>query len=198
MKDKHIRMYMEQAKSIAEGDQHSCLSRHIGVVIAKNDAPGGRVISTGYNGPASKLPSPDSREHLEAVVWDQLTDQERECTPHAGCKDEFLDEYSGCGKCPRKIVGAKSGDRLQLCGCCHAEENAIMRASEPLAGCWMFCWCGIPCAECTRKIINVNISNIVVISWGDFIYNPHSIWMLKKAGVKWQVRDPETLDVIDD
>ncbi len=163
MEEKWIKKYMRFAKIVGE-DQNPCYSRQIGCVIV--NPLENRVVGTGYNGPPRKLPHCDTKKHLELYVWPQLTDEEKlyacgEISDRS--KDEFLEKYTGCKTCPRRIIGAKSGYRLELCTCAHAEANAIINSNESLRGCWMFCWCGRPCSECTKLIINKQIDTVVCL-----------------------------------
>jgi len=46
----------------------------------------------------------------------------------------------------------------------HAEQNAIVNAARigvSTKGCTMYLTCGIPCADCTKAIINAGISHII-------------------------------------
>ena len=201
--DKHTRMYLKVARALADPEHNSCLSRSIGAVVVKADVPGGRIVSTGYNGPAANLPKPDSDEFLREVVWPQLTDQDRravlgltDASPDGSGRDTFCHRYAGCGQCPRRIVGAPSGQRLELCNCAHAERNAVTRATEPLEGCTMFCWCGVPCGDCATAIVNSGIRHLVCIDWGGD-YSPQSRWMLLRAGISIELRQPDTLEMAD-
>jgi dCMP deaminase len=78
----------------------------------------------------------------------------------------------------------------------HAERNAIYNAARigvSTKGCTMYLTCGMPCADCTRAIINAGISKIVIESdelgfnakderWKD--HAARSIIMFIEAGVK--------------
>jgi dCMP deaminase len=156
--DKFIKKYLRLAKFIAE-DQNPCYSRHVGAVIV--DPVINKVVGTGYNGPPKSVPHCDSREHLSNVVWPQLTQYEKdfiEFKPYT-C-EEFVEKWSGCKICPRKLIKAEAGKRLELCSCAHAEANAIVNASQNLIGCYIFCWCPLPCVECTKLIINAGITRV--------------------------------------
>ena len=213
MKLSHCRKYMRLAKQVGE-DNNPCYSRHIGVVIV-NPARH-RIMGTGYNGPPRDTPHCDDPNYLEEVVWPQLTDAEKlyfvennhdkiveigqklseegrgihpEDLEEKLCRN-FVETAANCKTCPRKLIGATSGKRLELCSCAHAETNAITNAGQDLAGCVMFCWCGVPCAECTKLIINSGIKKIYVINWGAD-YSMASRWLFKKAGVEIEEHLPE-------
>lgn len=194
MKDKFIHKYMRLAKQFGE-DSNPCLSRHIGVVIV--DPVDNNVAGIGYNGPPPGTPHCDTREYLGDVVWPQLTDNDKlnvaqykhaaegpndEFIPDELTVESFLDYFSNCGTCPRRIVGAASGQRLELCSCEHAEKNAIYNSSRSLVGTHMFCWCGVPCWDCSKAIIRSGVSDVYYYEWGED-YSSHSRWLLTKAGV---------------
>lgn len=184
---------MRIAKVIGE-DQNPCMASKIGVVIV--NPVENKIVGTGYNGPPKGTPHCDTRKFLEEYVWPQLTQGEQIRALGKDWflvyrKEEFLRRYAGCGQCPRRIVGAKSGERLELCSCEHAERNAIYNSTESLSKCEMFCWCGGPCVPCTRAIINKQISVIHCLNdtpqlrEGQQAYRfDLSEWLLNRARVK--------------
>jgi deoxycytidylate deaminase len=192
MKEKFIHKYMRLAKQFGE-DNNPCLARQIGVVIVDPEA--NNVVGIGYNGPPQDTPHCDSREYLGDVVWPQLTEQEKwhatQGTKEFG-KDEFLDRYSDCGTCPRRIVGVPSGQRLELCSCEHAEKNAIYNAGRPLRGMYMFCWCVLPCWDCSKAIQRTKISKVYYTESGAD-YSPYSRWLLNKSNIELIGIDPKVV-----
>jgi len=67
--------------------------------------------------------------------------------------------------CPRKAVGYPSGEGLHLCPAAHAEANCIVNAARlgiQTLDSTMYMNCPIPCAECTKLIINAGITHLVV------------------------------------
>jgi dCMP deaminase len=78
---------------------------------------------------------------------------------------------------------------------CHAEQNAIYNAARigvSTKGCTMYMTCGMPCADCTKAIINAGIEKIVIEQNGmgsganDGIWTEHglrSITMFIEAGM---------------
>lgn len=79
----------------------------------------------------------------------------------------------------------------------HAERNAIYNAARigvSTKNCTMYVTCGIPCADCTRGIINAGIRRLVcesqpVSGATGFIWDEHtkrSLIMLEEAGVEIQ------------
>jgi deoxycytidylate deaminase len=193
-----IKKFMKIAKGVKEAEG-PCLSRSIGTIIVDHETDS--VVSTGHNGPPGDLPPCDNLDYLENVVWSQLLPQEKaEALKSCGVdisdkvnKAKFLEMYTGCGQCPRRIVGAPSGIRLELCTCAHSEANAVIKAARPLTGMWMFCFCGVPCHDCSKTIIEARIGTVVaidktegVVSWEDKRkkdYSYGSRWMLSRAGI---------------
>ena len=205
--EKHCKKYMRLAKHVGE-DENPCYSRHIGVVIVNPRQH--KPVGTGYNGPPRDVPHCDDAEYLSEIVWPMLTPPEKdrfvnitfidqttgENKGPQGCTVEEMEAmnddqrrdyavgiHGNCKTCPRKLVGAASGQRLELCSCVHAETNAIVNAGQDLNDCVMFCWCGVPCVECTKLIIQSGIKKIWVINWGAD-YSSGSRWLFKKAGVE--------------
>ncbi len=209
VKPNHVKKYMRLAKQVGE-DSNPCYSRHIGVVVV--NPVNHRIVGTGYNGPPRDTPHCDDPEYLKEVVWPQLTTIEKDrffiitlidqkTGAHKGERADFElnDEqrrdyacgvHAGCKTCPRRLVGAVSGQRLELCSCAHAETNAIVNSGQDMHGCVMFCWCGVPCYECSKLIINAGIKKIYVVKW-DVDYSTGSRWLFKKAGVEIVENPPE-------
>lgn len=82
--------------------------------------------------------------------------------------------------------GGISGDNNQceslkpgLCGCTHAEVNAMMRAMEPLNGSHMFITTA-PCKACAKLIIARGISKVF---YGKIYRDKSGILLLKKHGI---------------
>jgi dCMP deaminase len=152
-----------------------CLSRHIGAVLV---TPDGTIVGTGYNGPPRKTPHCDSEERLE---W--LVENVRK-TKVGSIKGFFLDNGWGV-KCPRRIMGYKSGEALWVCPAAHAERNALINSAREgikTKGCILVMNCPLPCQECSKEIINAGIVTIVCLEGDD--YDPGSRWLLERAGIK--------------
>ena len=203
MRERFVKKYMRLAKYVGEDDNH-CYSRKIGVVIV--DPRGNKILGTGYNSPPRYTPHCDDPGYLQAMVWPQLTNEEKSYaftgsvgmgvgveektkTDDIRC-GEFCEQNGNKKMCPRKIVGAASGKRLELCSCVHGETNAIVNASDDLYGAHIFCWCGCPCVECTKLIINAGIKKVYIIDWGAD-YSHGSRWLFEKAGVEIEEHKPE-------
>lgn len=187
--------YMKMAQDVMNlvDYERPCLSRQIGVVIV--DPKTDSVVSTGHNGPPDNTPRCDDPAYLRNVVWPQLTKQEKEKIASAWevpgnsdgdwC-DNFVCDNGGCGNCPRKLIGAPSGQRLELCSCAHGETNAIIKAQGKVAGCWMFCSCGVPCFDCAKLIINSRIDRCFVVDPEDpkKDYSGTSRWLFDKSNTE--------------
>lgn len=206
IKKKFVKKYMRFAKTVA-AENDSCLARKIGIVIVRTFENGdSNVISTGYNGPPKRTPHCDQREYLEEMVWPQLTEREKltfiSKFPHDPSKESPPDdpvEYAinkahNCRICPRRLVDAPSGIRLELCSCSHAEANAIYNASGDIHGAYMFCWCPIPCWDCGKAIVNAGIKGVFCVtdpSYGVAYQLDRTCYLFEKAGVKIFLAPPE-------
>ena len=146
-----------------------CLSRRIGALLVRDK----RLVASGYNGPAVGMPRCDQRWQVD---------------------ERFKAKYS-CdgpteGLCPRRAMGFKSGEGLEVCTAVHAEENAILmcaRAGIEAKDTIMYMTCGVPCKECTNKIIQVGISEIVMTSLD--VYDDTSLYLFENSNVKIRLFD---------
>ena len=138
-----------------------CLSRRIGAILV-NDNKG--IFATGYNGPPTGIVRCDYRDDLGIELEE--------------------------GVCPRKTLGYKSGEGLEICIAAHAEANAInmcARDGFKAEGATMYMTCGIPCKECMIKIIQVKIKELVLTSMES--YDNISVWLLKNSNIKVRLYD---------
>jgi deoxycytidylate deaminase len=179
------RKWLRLAKAVKEVE-NPCFSRQIGVVIV--DPNTSSLVSSGHNGPPQNCPPNDDPDYLRNVVWPQLTPQEKTyaCKITEQHSNEWFSKaFADCKQCPRRIVGAPSGKRLELCTCIHGEVDAITRANRSVAGCYMVCYCGVPCIECTKVIINAGIDTVVGIDHGKGDYSLYSSrWLFEKSNVQ--------------
>ena len=128
----------------AVGSNSSCYSRQIGAVLVKDRS----ILATGYNGPARGIPSCDQR----VVI-----------SPHGNVYP------NGEKVCPRKRLGAKSGEMLEICPAEHAERNCIANAARHGVNTYdskMYMDCPIPCKNCLTLLINAGVKEIICV---DFI-----------------------------
>lgn len=189
LSDKFVKKYMRLAKVVGE-DDNPCYSRQLGAVIV--DPIKNRIISTGYNGPPKGCYHTDHKEYYKQILLPQLTHVEKEkfigaanCSSNKDFDEQLEDSCNklhDCKQCPRKLLGYKSGERLEACSCIHCEVNAITGASGDLHGSYMFIWDIPPCLECSKLIINVGIKKLFLVEAP--AYNPVSETLLKMGDVE--------------
>jgi dCMP deaminase len=86
--------------------------------------------------------------------------------------------------CPRKVLGYGSGEGVHLCPATHAETNAIASAAmmgHKTQGGTIYCWCCMPCVNCTGVIISSGIKRVVHLR--EPVYHDLSSYMFQQAGV---------------
>ena len=152
--------FMSIAKQV--GQNSKCMSRKIGVVIVKNNC----VVSTGYNGPVRGSLHCDKRNY---------------CLPPGV---EEVNEYEERFLCPRRIAGLKPGQGNEYCLAGHAERNAIVQAAMngiSTMGTKMYCYCPLPCVQCTICIINSGIKDVYYFEGLD--YDEGSRILFNETGV---------------
>ena len=178
--------YMTLAKVMAN-DQNPCLSRKVGVVVVDPSTNG--IVGAGYNGPPENTPHCNDVEFLKNFFWPQLTLEE-----NIYLKTLNLDtpkKIAECNKCPRNILGYSCGKRSELCSCQHAERNALNKLPIPAKGLIMFCWCGVPCIQCSGSIINAGIQEVHCIKEKD--YHVSSRWLFEYGNTKLIEHDIDDL-----
>jgi dCMP deaminase len=156
--------FYEIAIKIASNSQ--CLSIQRGAVLVKDKS----IISTGYNGPARGIPRCDLRPIYQNNKMIYLPDNN--------------------GKCPRHIMGYKSGQGLDICIAAHAEQNCIVNAARMgviTKDSIMYMTCEIPCKYCLSLIINAGIKEIVCTSLN--VYDEQTTFIYQNS--KLVVRDYE-------
>ena len=191
MKDRFVGKYMRLARQIAT-DDNPCLSRQVGVVVVDPSTNG--IVGAGYNGPPEGTPHCNDLEFLKNFFWPQLTLKEKEKI-HAvmtqsswwwsrptgtSRKRESCEYIASCNVCPRNALGYSSGKRPELCSCQHAERNALNKLAVPAKGLVMFCWCGVPCIQCTGSIINAGIKELYCLKQIED-YHPEARWLYEKS-----------------
>jgi len=171
--------FMNEAKLWSR--MSKCLSRKIGAILVRDN----RVIGTGYNGPPSGV-------------------------PHCDYRDDNGNYLTGAGvlktfdKCPRQRMGYKSGEGLEYCPAVHAEINPILQAARmgfSTVDSTLYCYCGTPCVNCAKEIIQAGIKRVVCLgvcgssfAKKDSHYNfPLSEKLFELAGVKLDVVKEEEL-----
>jgi len=152
------------------GKNSSCLSRQIGSVLVKEKT----VIGTGYNGPPRGVPHCDERYLIDPELKGILE-----------VKGLVPEEVVKIKKCPRQLLGYKSGEGLQWCIAGHAERNALINSARmgiKTKNCSLYMDCGIPCTPCLVEIINAGIREIVVANFG--FYDSSAKYLLDNSGLK--------------
>jgi dCMP deaminase len=141
-----------------------CLSRRIGSIIVRDKT----VIGTGYNGAPRGVPRCDERWKIDNMLMVEFGKLIKE-----GKISGYDDVY---GKCPRQVLGFKSGEGLDWCVAGHSEENAIINCSRlgiSTVGTKMYMTCFFGETEVVTKnglvrIENVNIGDWVLSKTGKF------------------------------
>ena len=70
------------------------------------------------------------------------------------------------GHCPRKKIGAGSGERMDLCIAVHAERRPLLIAASAgvkTNGSTLYAFCGIPCKDCMIELIAAGVKRIVCL-----------------------------------
>lgn len=148
-----------------------CRSRKIGAILVRDK----RVISTGYNGAPEGIAPCDHRWFIDDVFVEKYGQKE-------------MEEVEG--KCPRYVLGFKSGQGLDICPAVHAEANSVINCARmgiSAKDSTMYMTCGIPCMNCMKELINAGVSEIVVTSmtW----YDDTSRYLLENSDVKVRLYD---------
>jgi len=190
MKKKFIKKYMLMAREIAIAND-ACYSRKVGVIVIDPSTNG--IVGAGYNGPPENTPHCDTLDFLNNFFLPQLTEKERKALLSVteerfkvslkGNYKKALRLWDSKNVCPRNILGYNCGKRPQLCSCQHAERNALNKLPIPAKGLVMFCWCGVPCIQCTGSMINAGIKEVHCTKEKKD-YQPVSRWLFKCSKTK--------------
>jgi len=89
------------------------------------------------------------------------------------------------GYCPRKRLGYKSGEGIELCPAAHGESNALVQAARhgiAVDGATMYAWCTLPCKACAGQIINAGIKKVVCLAGES--YDTLAELLFEQAGVE--------------
>lgn len=172
--DKNI-YFLRLAKEVSKASK--CLSRKIGSVLVKD----GTIISTGYNGPPRGVKHCDER----TIEFFEALDNQRS-------RIRVLAEN---GVCPRRYMGYKSGEGLHLCSASHSERNAILQAARngiSTLNTEIYCYCTLPCLQCSVEIINSGIKKIICLEGND--YDKYSRIILTETNIEIVQIDKELID----
>jgi len=155
-----------------------CLSQQRGAILVRDRI----IIATGYNGPPRGFRRCPDRWRDPG---DPLTNEIRK---YREPKSGFVPIPSKT--CPRRVLGFKSGERLDLCPAVHAEANCIAaaaRAGVNVNHTIMYMNCQVPCKWCMGLIINAGISILVVTSLEP--YDRLTLTMVRETSGSLTVRD---------
>ncbi len=176
-----IRM-MEAARYF--GTWSKCLSRGIGAVIVRDKT----ILSTGYNGPPRGVRECHTDGRISLLIKNFY-----DAPAHLEQANKLWEEKGT--KCPRQILGFKSGEGMHICIAGHAEANAVANAAREgvrITGATMYCHCGVPCQECAKMIIGGGIAAICHL-WTEKDYDKQSRGMFNDAGVLLFPVNPDLL-----
>jgi dCMP deaminase len=165
--------YYNVCRQVAKNSK--CYSRKIGAVLVSDKT----IVGTGYNGPPRGIPVCDGR-------W--FNDNSLRRKYASGLDDDTLMKFKGI--CPRRVLGFKSGEGLDMCVAGHAERNALINSAREgisTKGTTLYMTCGIPCSNCLIEIINAGVSEVVVTSLE--LYDEGSEYLLKNSDLAVRVFD---------
>jgi dCMP deaminase len=92
---------------------------------------------------------------------------------------------SDLGGCERDLESIKSGERLELCYCLHAEQNALLQAARngiSIEGAEIYVTV-FPCPICARMIANSGIQHVKV--FGTYPGDERSRLVLDRCGIQY-------------
>jgi len=164
--------YMRLARLV--GEKSKCLSRKIGSVLVKDNS----ILSTGYNRPARGIPPSSYRDDsgkYKSVIQSLV--------------------------CPRQRMGYGSGQGIEYCAAVHSEVNTVVQAARngvSTKDSTLYCWCGVPCPNCSKELINAGVKRIVCTGYNDYFNGNgiNSLDMLRQAGVEVNYIYKEEIDGI--
>lgn len=84
-------------------------------------------------------------------------------TQHPITYSLLTDWAKGKNVCPRKILGCKSGENLNICSCAHSEANAVAFAARygiATEGASVFLYQISPCSTCASMLVGAGIKEI--------------------------------------
>lgn len=212
LSSKWISKYMKLARTLAE-DNEACYSRKIGVVLVSNKL--NRIISVGYNGAMEDVPHADSKEYLEHL-WRNLMSEDQKQYVLNKYKDQFAisrnvlnsdakpetlfsECFKDCENCPRKLLDIPSGQQMELCPCAHAERNCLASAGRlgvSTDDSTLFCYCAVPCHECGIQIKQSGVNQVVCLK-ADKDYSISTRYLFQYANVSLIEIDPRDIDSKD-
>lgn len=176
--------YYDLCNQVANNSK--CFSRHVGAVLVRDKS----IISTGYNGAPRGVPPCDQRWGLDknlTVEFGKLVQNKYKNVEPEDYPDSFSDELIN-GKCPRQVLGFKSGEGLEWCVAGHAERNALIQAAREgicTKHSILYMNCAVPCTPCLIEIINAGVEEIVVT--GMTYYDVSAQYILENSQLKARI-----------
>jgi len=167
---------------LAISENTKCFSRKIGAVLVRDKS----IVSTGYNGPPRGVPPCDQRWFEDLNLLKEWQEYKGGALKEIVDSETATEQFKGIvkGQCPRKVLGMKSGERIDLCPAAHAEENTILDAARRgvcTKDTTMYMTCGIPCSKCLVKIINAGVKDLVVTSFE--VYDVTTEYLLNNSNL---------------
>lgn len=165
--------YYNSALTVASNSK--CLSRHIGGVLVRDKT----IIGSGYNGPPRGIPHCNIRHQKDTNLYGKYKKM-----------DAYFDKGVEVEKCPRQILGYKSGEGLDLCVAGHCERNMLINSAREgisTKGAIMYLTCGVPCTPCMVEIINAGISEVVLTD--PYLYDASAGYLLAETNVNFRLYD---------
>lgn len=163
--------YLSVCNTVSKNSK--CLSRQIGAIIVRDKS----IISTGYNGPAARMP------HCGEERWAKDSVLRLVLMEMGYSMEDTPDDIKHT--CPRRLLGYRSGEGLEWCQAVHAERSALLNAAKNGIStdlCTIYMNCPIPCSNCFRELINAGISEIVCTELK--IYDDITKFFLKNSDIK--------------
>lgn len=158
---------------IEVGKNTKCMSREIGTVLVRDKT----IISAGYNGPPRSVPHCNERYVLDLVLRGIL--EKKGINP---------DDKKVQSRCPRQVMGFKSGEGLDWCIAGHAERNALINAAREghcTKGTTLYMSCGVPCTPCLIEILNSGVEEIVITKMT--FYDVSAKYLLENSNLKCRI-----------
>lgn len=157
------------------GKNTKCMSRQIGAILTIDKS----IVATGYNGPPRGIPHCNIRAKKDPEFAKELSKL-------SGMSNYEAERY--LEKCPRQLMGFKSGDGLDWCVAGHAERNCLINAARTgvcTRHTTMYMDCGIPCTPCMVEIINAGVKEIVVTKIE--YYDKSAEYLLRNSNLNFRI-----------
>ncbi len=169
MVHKNDKYFYEICQSVSKNSK--CLSRQIGSILTRDNI----IISTGYNGPPRGVPHCNQRCIYDMRYQEELT------------KRNLIDSGE---KCPRKVLGFKSGEGIEWCVATHSEKNCLVSAARngiSTLNTTLYLNAPVPCTQCLVSLINAGVTEIVCT--GNDKYDPPAEFLSLYSGIRIRTFD---------